>query len=162
MDVDSNTSESDAQVPSLLSEELSGSTLAALQEFLIDRQKAESVADPFAENWGMSQFWYDSKTAATVAAEVLTLTDNGILPSVCIACPSLFRELKVNSHILVSPFVSIRTYVESQSWCCLLSVVMNGISFKHADSNNDPQTSLLHSHHSVHEPHVTVPFPHII
>ena len=109
MDVDSP--ENEAQVPSLLSEELSGSTLAALQEFLIDRKNAESVADPFAENWGMSQFWYDSETAATVAAEVLTLTDNGVLPSVCIACPSLFRELKVSSSFLVLSFGSKQIWI---------------------------------------------------
>ncbi|CAI7731951.1 unnamed protein product [Closterium sp. NIES-53] len=102
---------------SLLAEELSASTLAALQDFLsaqaaaaqhqhaLSAQAAETgsaeggsaggdeaggtardgegagttggqeVAEDalFAEDWGLSQFWYDAHTSATVAAEVARL-----------------------------------------------------------------------------------------
>ncbi|CAI5467696.1 unnamed protein product [Closterium sp. Yama58-4] len=102
---------------SLLAEELSASTLAALQDFLSAQAAAaqqqhalsaqaaqtgseeggraggdeaggaardgegagvtgeqEAVEDAlFAEDWGLSQFWYDAHTSATVAAEVARL-----------------------------------------------------------------------------------------
>eukprot|EP00271_Cylindrocystis_brebissonii_P000364 TRINITY_DN10462_c0_g1_i1.p1 TRINITY_DN10462_c0_g1~~TRINITY_DN10462_c0_g1_i1.p1 ORF type:complete len:231 (-),score=49.31 TRINITY_DN10462_c0_g1_i1:673-1365(-) len=83
--------------PEILSEELSSSTFAALQQFLAEQKNAETAADdPFAENWGKSQFWYDTSTAATVAEEVFELSQQGVLSTACIACPSLFRELKTS------------------------------------------------------------------
>ncbi|CAI5980178.1 unnamed protein product [Closterium sp. NIES-64] len=106
---------------SLLAEELSASTLAALQDFLSAQAAAaqhqhalsaqaadtgsaeggraggdeaggaardgegagttggqEAVEDAlFAEDWGLSQFWYDAHTSATVAAEVARLMGGG-------------------------------------------------------------------------------------
>eukprot|EP00897_Mesotaenium_endlicherianum_P002443 jgi/Mesen1/2226/ME000152S01316 len=88
--------------PEDLAEELSSSTLAALQEFLAEKEKAASGStseeDLFAENWGMSQFWYTSETAEIVANEVEELSrKSGGARIACIACPSLFRQLK-KSH----------------------------------------------------------------
>ncbi|CAM6081758.1 unnamed protein product [Calypogeia fissa] len=106
--------EDDDDVP-----QLSASTLAALQSFLRE-QKAEqaheneeevgglgfSGADAAAsagghyemvkENWGMSQFWYDADTSKTVADELhhLTADSSRTLPIACVACPSLYTQLK--------------------------------------------------------------------
>lgn len=89
-------------VPALLADELSSGTLSALQEFLQERARAEEAAAAgagtedalFAEDWGMSQFWYTDETAGTVAEEVLERSRGGTQPIACIACPSLFREIR--------------------------------------------------------------------
>ncbi|GMH38912.1 hypothetical protein BSKO_06810 [Bryopsis sp. KO-2023] len=74
--------------------ELSSSTHAALQAFLQEQAAQEDAGktDPFAENWGLSQFWYTQETANTVAKEICEACPGGRVA--CIACPSLFREFK--------------------------------------------------------------------
>ncbi|KAK6152206.1 hypothetical protein DH2020_014841 [Rehmannia glutinosa] len=48
-----------------------------------------------AEDWRLSQFWYDRQTAETIAAEVATLCETLSSPRVsCIACPTLYAYLK--------------------------------------------------------------------
>ncbi|KAH7839333.1 hypothetical protein Vadar_002774 [Vaccinium darrowii] len=48
-----------------------------------------------AEDWRLSQFWYDQDTAETVANEVLSLCGSVECASVaCIACPTLYAYLK--------------------------------------------------------------------
>ncbi|GAQ88433.1 N-6 adenine-specific DNA methylase [Klebsormidium nitens] len=81
-----------------VTDSLSGSTLAALQEFLAEQKQAAENAegDPFAEDWGLSQFWYTRETAHKVAEEVVEKSDGGRQPIACVACPSLFRELKAS------------------------------------------------------------------
>lgn len=77
---------------------LSASTLEALSSVLAERRAAAAAAasaDPFStENWGLSQFHYDSATADTVARAVaLFAGERGVA---CVSCPTLFRELKDN------------------------------------------------------------------
>ncbi|KAA6408795.1 MAG: N-6 adenine-specific DNA methyltransferase 2 [Lasallia pustulata] len=91
--------------------ELSGSALAALQEFYTerdDRQKrfeelksaaedrhsmAELSMDVFTEDWNASQFWYSDETATILAKQLL----EGATPETRIAvisAPSVFIQVK--------------------------------------------------------------------
>ncbi|KAL2534498.1 methyltransferase [Abeliophyllum distichum] len=80
---------------------LSSQALEALKEFLAEQNRpvvesptAEEVA-LVAEDWRLSQFWYDRDTAETIAREVIILCQNVGSPSVaCIACPTLYAYLK--------------------------------------------------------------------
>ncbi|BBN03583.1 EEF1A lysine methyltransferase 1 [Marchantia polymorpha subsp. ruderalis] len=97
--------EEDDDVP-----QLNASTLAVLQEFLKEQQKveeAEAEGGEFGmvqEDWRMSQFWYEASTSSTVADEIYFLSrrlqseDSSSSPSpspiACIACPSLYSQLK--------------------------------------------------------------------
>ncbi|CAN6719482.1 unnamed protein product [Malus baccata var. baccata] len=87
---------------------LSLQALEALKEFLAEQSQsspdtaAESQAADstgpalISEDWRLSQFWYDPRTAQTLAQEVLTLC-NSATPSArvaCVACPSLHAYLK--------------------------------------------------------------------
>ncbi|KAL7198008.1 hypothetical protein ACSBR2_020516 [Camellia fascicularis] len=89
---------------------LSAEALEALKDFLSDHnrngeeeEKQEEVA-LLAEDWRLSQFWYDRHTAETVAKEVLSLCDSLQSPSVaCIACPTLYAYLKK-----IDPNVSLK------------------------------------------------------
>ncbi|CAJ2672946.1 unnamed protein product [Trifolium pratense] len=86
---------------------LSSHTLAALKEFLSEQQSHSDAGDSevslVSEDWRLSQFWYDSETAKTVAEEVLTLS-NGVDSRVaCIACPTLYAYLKK-----MDPYVSVQ------------------------------------------------------
>ncbi|XP_073317059.1 uncharacterized protein [Primulina huaijiensis] len=81
---------------------LSSQALEALKEFLAEQNReikpgddaAEEVA-LVAEDWRLSQFWYDRSTAETIATEVLIICRNLRFPSVaCIACPTLYAYLK--------------------------------------------------------------------
>ncbi|EIE18232.1 hypothetical protein COCSUDRAFT_60431 [Coccomyxa subellipsoidea C-169] len=87
---------------------LSAGTMEALNEFLLETQAAANgTQNPFAENWGLSQartlFWYTEETAGHVARECVEAAG----PSgriACIACPSLFRQLRAhfpdaNAHL---------------------------------------------------------------
>lgn len=85
---------------------LSSHALSALKEFLSEQQSHSDAAGDdseevslVSEDWRLSQFWYDSETAKTVAEEVLTLCSNGVDSRVaCIACPTLYAYLKVFPH----------------------------------------------------------------
>lgn len=46
------------------------------------------------EDWRLSQFWYDSSTAQTVADELKHLSCISGSPVACIACPTLYVQLK--------------------------------------------------------------------
>lgn len=93
--------------------QLSAHALAALQEFMREHsvQPADDAVDGaeqhegdgdgddvtlLSEDWRMSQFWYDEATSACVAAEVSHLVASRPPCRVaCIACPTLFVELRV-------------------------------------------------------------------
>nr|CAG4646447.1 EOG090X0ABW [Macrothrix elegans] len=88
--------------------ELSSSTLAALNEFLAEKNKREERLRQLAEaassganvdeveldeDWQLSQFWYDDDTTETLTKAVLKLAgDNGNIA--CISCPTLYRHLR--------------------------------------------------------------------
>ncbi|XP_031095787.1 EEF1A lysine methyltransferase 1 [Ipomoea triloba] len=85
--------------------QLSSHALEALREFIAEQNRtvveASSGEQPeeevalLAEDWRLSQFWYDRETAETVAREVLALCETLEFPSVaCIACPTLYAYLK--------------------------------------------------------------------
>lgn len=94
---------------------LSSHALAALKEFLEEQQshQSPSVADQtaetgeegdaggnvtlLAEDWRLSQFWYDPLTAETIAKEVISLlaqNNNNTGRAACIACPTLYAYIK--------------------------------------------------------------------
>ncbi|KAL6988674.1 hypothetical protein U1Q18_014430 [Sarracenia purpurea var. burkii] len=89
---------------------LSAQALEALKEFLADQNRgfvaedgaaggcansSEEEVALLAEDWRLSQFWYDRDTAETVAKEVLSLCESFESPSVaCIACPTLYAYIK--------------------------------------------------------------------
>lgn len=107
----STSPDAEDEAPIEVFDSLSGSTLAALQEFLAEQKKAAENAegDPFAEDWGLSQFWYTQETAHRVAEEVVEKSDGGRQPIACVACPSLFRELKVQHRPLNLVFEAVHT-----------------------------------------------------
>lgn len=91
---------------------LSSHTLAALQEFFLQNQpsldadaadnveKTENTgvqADLLPENWSLSQFWYDPATAQVVAEELHHLSRLTASTVACIACPTLYVQLKKSS-----------------------------------------------------------------
>ncbi|KDP21921.1 hypothetical protein JCGZ_03059 [Jatropha curcas] len=90
---------------------LSSYALAALTEFLeeqnqfdVDERSEDTVGGEtgeqvalVAEDWRLSQFWYDPLTAETVAKEVIALLTNGTnsnCRAACIACPTLYAYIK--------------------------------------------------------------------
>ncbi|KAI5069948.1 hypothetical protein GOP47_0014291 [Adiantum capillus-veneris] len=105
---------------------LSAHALAALQEFFSTRDPAfgenddsqlshrsvgegetedrEKVLDIVAEDWRLSQFWYDEHTTCTVAQELFMLSTQLQSPIACISCPSLYVELKKSFEVEVFLF----------------------------------------------------------
>ncbi|KAK6126540.1 hypothetical protein DH2020_039708 [Rehmannia glutinosa] len=80
---------------------LSSQAIEALKELIAKQDRELAAADDpeevalVAEDWRLSQFWYDRQTAETIAAEVATLCDTLSSPRVsCIACPTLYAYLK--------------------------------------------------------------------
>lgn len=100
---------------------LSLQALEALKEFLAEQTQsspdtaAESrAADStgpalISEDWRLSQFWYDPRTAQTLAQEVLTLCNSATASArvACVACPSLYAYLKVLSSFQYLGFYQI-------------------------------------------------------
>jgi len=103
--------------------QLSANALAALQEFLQERQAQQEeeeeeefsaaaancqIEDPsqkelrhVSEDWQLSQFWYTKTTAAALAKEALTAAgDNGRIA--CVSCPTLYKaivdDVKADEH----------------------------------------------------------------
>ncbi|KAJ4825413.1 hypothetical protein Tsubulata_030907 [Turnera subulata] len=103
---------------------LSSHALAALKEFLEEQQQQNHPSPPVvdqtaeseggetagggkvalvAEDWRLSQFWYDPLTAETVAKEVISLlsqnknsnsNSNSTNRAACISCPTLYAYIK--------------------------------------------------------------------
>ena len=92
--------------------QLSAETFSALQEFYKDQEEKEealsqlsnSINDEsslnacasLSEDWQLSQFWYDDKTALDLANEVIRLGESeGKSASIaCVSCPTLFIAIK--------------------------------------------------------------------
>ncbi|XP_062212425.1 uncharacterized protein LOC133913315 [Phragmites australis] len=88
--------------------QLSAAASAALQEFLAEQRRlepdggeGEGRVELVAEDWRLSQFWYDERTAQTLAEEVIRLvspSDPGSAAAACavacVACPTLYAYLK--------------------------------------------------------------------
>ncbi|XP_072989460.1 uncharacterized protein [Typha latifolia] len=81
---------------------LSAQALEALREFLSEQGSGGGGEDSeevklVAEDWRLSQFWYDKETAETVAEEILRLCKSSTSAPctvACIACPTLYVYLK--------------------------------------------------------------------
>nr|CAG4635618.1 EOG090X0ABW [Artemia franciscana] len=97
-----------------ISEELSGSTLAALQEFLAEKAEREDrlqmIASgnahdvDFDEDWQLSQFWYDEETANKLVEEALRVVgEKGTIA--CVSCPTVYKALKKRKPDDVNVFV---------------------------------------------------------
>lgn len=118
---------------------LSSSTAAALSAFLAERRQAEqdqATADPFAENWGMSQFWYTDETAARVAEECVRAAAGGAVA--CLACPSLFRRLRQAHPGQACRLFEFDTRFEAPP---LRSLSLLKIACKHSGGTKAAQTS---------------------
>lgn len=96
--------EEDDDIPAL-----SAHALAALKEFLSEQNQPLTEPESpetggegkevalIAEDWRLSQFWYDSETAETIAREIISLSTDLDSRVACIACPTLYAYLKVTS-----------------------------------------------------------------
>ncbi|CAN6281383.1 unnamed protein product [Urochloa humidicola] len=88
--------------------QLSAAAMDALREFLAEQQRPEEQAEEggggggvelVAEDWRLSQFWYDDRTARALVEEVVRLVSPSGSGSAagavaCIACPTLYTYLK--------------------------------------------------------------------
>ena len=94
--------EEDDDVP-----QLSAAAMEALREFLAEQQRPEEQdegegggrVELVAEDWRLSQFWYDERTARALVEEVVRLVSPSGSGSAagavaCIACPTLYAYLK--------------------------------------------------------------------
>jgi len=117
---------------------LSSSTQAALAEFLAEQQDKQSKVqyspeneedisiDSFPEDWQvhtnpffidqakksqLSQFWYDDKTAETLANELLYETTDDTIIAI-ISAPSVYAKLKV---LALSKYFHLSTEEENLS-----------------------------------------------
>nr|CAB3498197.1 unnamed protein product [Digitaria exilis] len=95
--------EEDDDVP-----QLSAAAMEALREFLAEQQRPEEQEEEggreggvelVAEDWRLSQFWYDERTARELVEEVLRLVSpsgpgSAVGAVACIACPTLYAYLK--------------------------------------------------------------------
>ncbi|XP_076663138.1 EEF1A lysine methyltransferase 1 [Andrena cerasifolii] len=85
--------------------QLCPTTLAALNEFLAEKEERENQLEcisenqtlnvSFNENWQLSQFWYDEETTDTLVRGIInsTAADGRIA---LISCPTLYTKLKNN------------------------------------------------------------------
>ncbi|PKA62126.1 hypothetical protein AXF42_Ash015010 [Apostasia shenzhenica] len=80
---------------------LSAHALQALKEFMSEQSTA-AEGEPaevrlMAEDWRLSQFWYDQETAVTIAEEIRRLSASTFSPVACVACPTIYAYLKKTS-----------------------------------------------------------------
>uniref|UniRef100_A0A0D9VZ18 Protein-lysine N-methyltransferase n=1 Tax=Leersia perrieri TaxID=77586 RepID=A0A0D9VZ18_9ORYZ len=90
--------------------QLSAAAAEALREFLAEQRRDGAGGEGeggggggvelVAEDWRLSQFWYDERTARALADEVACLVsglDSSSAAVACIACPTLYAYLKTSS-----------------------------------------------------------------
>jgi hypothetical protein len=91
---------------------LRADTLAALQEFLKEqaaqREREEAEAEDTsaslatAEDWELSQFWYDEATSLALAREIIELAeechakrgDESPVTVAFVSCPSMYKAMR--------------------------------------------------------------------
>lgn len=71
--------------------ELSVEAMLALSQFFEERDADTGIG----ENYGLSQFWYDDRTAEAVAREAVEHARGGRIA--CLSCPSAFKAIKVRT-----------------------------------------------------------------
>ncbi|XP_003486580.1 EEF1A lysine methyltransferase 1 [Bombus impatiens] len=86
--------------------QLCPTTLAALKEFLKEKEERENQLKhtlenqhldvSFDENWQLSQFWYDDKTTDTLVKGAIQCTESDGKIAL-ISCPTLYSKLKKTS-----------------------------------------------------------------
>ncbi|KAG0503674.1 hypothetical protein HPP92_003746 [Vanilla planifolia] len=77
---------------------LSKHALQALKEFL-NEQNLETLASSeevelIAEDWRLSQFWYNRETAETIVEEIGRIFASTSSAVACVACPTIYAYLK--------------------------------------------------------------------
>ncbi|KAG0499484.1 hypothetical protein HPP92_004175 [Vanilla planifolia] len=77
---------------------LSEHALQALKEFL-NEQNLETLASSeevelIAEDWRLSQFWYNRETAETIVEEIGHIFSSTSSAVACVACPTIYAYLK--------------------------------------------------------------------
>ncbi|KAL5210126.1 hypothetical protein ABZP36_005749 [Zizania latifolia] len=88
--------------------QLSAAAAEALREFLLEQRRDGGEGDEggggvelVAEDWRLSQFWYDERTARALAEEVVRLVSLAGPASAasvaCVACPTLYAYLKTSN-----------------------------------------------------------------
>uniref|UniRef100_A0A0E0KJ21 Protein-lysine N-methyltransferase n=1 Tax=Oryza punctata TaxID=4537 RepID=A0A0E0KJ21_ORYPU len=94
--------------------QLSAAAAEALREFLLEQgpdggeegEEGGGGVELVAEDWRLSQFWYDERTARALADEVVRLISLSVQASssaaaaaavACVACPTLYAYLKTSS-----------------------------------------------------------------
>ena len=127
---------------------LRADTLAALQAFLAEQQaqKAREEAEAedtsaslaTAEDWELSQFWYDEDTSLQLARELITVSEEiqertraDRVKIACISCPSIYKALRsLRDRAAVPAFVSIILFEFDPRFHCF------GDEFVHYDFNH--------------------------
>lgn len=86
--------------------QLSAAAAGALREFLEEQRRQErdegekggKGVELVAEDWRLSQFWYDERTALELSEEVARLASGLADAAVaCVACPTLYAYLRKSS-----------------------------------------------------------------
>ncbi|KAG8098156.1 hypothetical protein GUJ93_ZPchr0013g37791 [Zizania palustris] len=88
--------------------QLSAAAAEALREFLLDQRRDGGEGDDggggvelVTEDWRLSQFWYDERTARALAEEVVRLVSlagpSSAAAVACVACPTLYAYLKTSN-----------------------------------------------------------------
>ncbi|KAF0915165.1 hypothetical protein E2562_034077 [Oryza meyeriana var. granulata] len=92
--------------------QLSAVAAEALREFLAEQRREEGEGvegggggvELVAEDWRLSQFWYDERTARALTEEVVRLvslsgpaSSSAAAAVACIACPTLYAYLKASN-----------------------------------------------------------------
>lgn len=105
--------------------QLSAAAVEALPEFLLEQRRdggeeGSGGVEPVAEDWRLSQFWYDERTERELAEKVVRpVSLSGPASSAtaaavaCVACPTLYAYLKTSNPKGVGDNGGVRGTVRS-------------------------------------------------
>ena len=127
--------------------QLSADTFSALQEFYKEQEGKDEILrelnssidivenglttakeyNSISEDWQLSQFWYDDKTALDLANEVIRIAEaKGKFSSIaCVSCPTLFIAIRQQfpatqyKGTIISPYINV---------CLVLIIVTIGLA----------------------------------